>query len=138
MTKPIFRAFPLAALVALCTLPAVPLAAAHAETIASKVVQLGQMNQVSVSALRATERNGRLLLQVQFTNASTGYQSLAYRVKWLDQDQFSVWEDEAWKPLMLNGLQSVNVQALAPTRAATDFRIEVHAVDNSAPAMGAR
>ena len=35
----------LAAPVAVCTLPAVPLAVAHAETIASKVVQLGQMNR---------------------------------------------------------------------------------------------
>lgn len=136
--KPSLRNHTVATLatLALSVLLALPAGAARAETIASKVVQLGEANHVRVSALRAAERHGRLLVQVQFANASSDPQHFAYRFKWLDQDQMSVWEDEAWKPVMLHGLQSTDIQSLAPTRTASDFRIELHAVDNTVSLFG--
>ena len=134
----LFRKFSASAVAALALTAASALlpGMAQAETIASRVVQLGEANKIRVSALRAVERNGRLLVQAQFANTSTDPQHFAYRFKWLDQDQMSVWEDEAWKPVMLHGVQSTDIQSLAPTRAATDFRIELHAVDNTASLFG--
>ena len=106
---------------------------AAAQTIASKLETLGDMTYIRVAALRSTMQNGRLYVQARLQNDSTDRQSLAYRIKWLDDGQFSVWEDEAWKPLLLNGRQALEIQGLSPTTRATDFRIELHAADNSTP-----
>lgn len=106
---------------------------AAAQTIASKLETLGDMTHIRVAALRSTVQNGRLYVQARLQNDSTDRQSLAYRIKWLDDGQFSVWEDEAWKPLLLNGRQALEIQSLSPTTRATDFRIELHAADNSTP-----
>lgn len=106
---------------------------AAAQTIASKLETLGDMTYIRVAALRSTVQNGRLYVQARLQNDSTDRQSLAYRIKWLDDGQFSVWEDEAWKPLLLNGRQALEIQGLSPTTRATDFRIELHAADNSTP-----
>jgi len=110
---------------------------AAADTIASRVEGLGEMTYIKVSAMRATERGGRMLVQVRFTNQDNNDRAMSYRFKWLDKDQFSVWEDEPWKPLLIHGAQSVEVQSLAPTTQAADFRVEVHAADNSMPANSA-
>ena len=106
---------------------------AAAQTIASKLETLGDMTHIRVSALRSTVQNGRLLVQARLQNDSTDRQSLAYRIKWLDDAQFSVWEDEAWKPVLLHGRQALEIQGVSPTTRATDFRIELHAADNSTP-----
>ena len=108
-------------------------AAPAGPTIASKLETLGDMTYIRVTALRSAMQNGRLQVQARLQNDSTDRQSLAYRIKWLDDGQFSVWEDEAWKPLLLNGRQALEIQGLSPSTRATDFRIELHAADNSTP-----
>lgn len=141
MSVPFLLQFPRglrhAARAAACALAFAACLPAAADTIASRVEGLGQMTYIKVSALRATERNGRMLVQVRFTNQDNNDRSMSYRFKWLDKDQFSVWEDEPWKPLLIHGAQSVEVQSLAPTTQATDFRVEVHAADNSMPMTNA-
>lgn len=115
---------------------AMPGAMAQAQTIASKLETLGDMTHIRVVGLRSADQNGRLRVQARLQNDSTDRQSMSYRFKWLDNDQFSVWEDEAWKPLLLNGRQALDIQSVAPTTRATDFRIELHAADNSVSLFG--
>ncbi len=126
-----------AARAAVCAIAFAAGTPALADTIASRVEGLGEMTYIKVAAMRATERGGRLLVQVRLTNQDNKDRAMSYRFKWLDKDQFSVWEDEPWKPLLIHGAQSVDVQSLAPTTQATDFRVEVHAVDNSMPMTNA-
>ncbi len=141
MSVPFLPQFPRglrhAARAAVCAIAFAACTPALADTIASRVEGLGEMTYIKVSAMRATERGGRMLVQVRFTNQDNRDRAMSYRFKWLDKDQFSVWEDEPWKPLLIHGAQSVDVQSLAPTTQATDFRVEVHAVDNSMPMTNA-
>jgi hypothetical protein len=108
---------------------------AQAETIASKVDQMGQMSNISVSGLRSMRRAGLLFLEAGFVNVSNGDDQFEYRIKWLDRDGFSAAPDEAWKPVLIHGHQQMSVQSIAPVPEAEDFRIELHSPNNTiAPA----
>ncbi len=78
----------------------------------------------------ARERNGLLNLQIELANSDREPQQAYYRIKWLDETGFQVWDDEAWKPLTIQGSARQNIQASAPTTKARDFRIQFNAEKN--------
>lgn len=127
--KLVFR-FCMALLAMACLYTATP--AAQAETIASKVHQLGQMDNIRVTGLRSARRSNLLFLEANFTNSSNSDDQFEYRIKWLDADGFSASNDEAWKPVTIHGQQQLSIQGIAPTPQATDFYIEVHSPHNTA------
>lgn len=106
------------------------LAPVQAQTIASRVESLGEARYVKVTGLMAKERNGFLVLQFELNNGDSSAQKIYWRVKWLDDDGFQVWDDEAWKPMTVHGNARQNVVATAPTPKATDFRIQYNAESN--------
>lgn len=93
-------------------------------SIHSKVERLGKIKRLKVIEMRATQRNGLLQVQATILNGRI-HQDIVYRTKWLDKDGFSVWDDEAWKPLALYARQKQNLLLVAPTPKAVDFRIEL-------------
>lgn len=109
---------------------------AGAQTIASKLEHMGESTYVQVAGLMARERNGFLALQMELQNTDNEPRRVFWRVKWLDESGFQVWDDEAWKPLLLQGNTRQNVQAVAPTPKARDFRIQFNAQNNSAFSSG--
>lgn len=104
---------------------------AGAQTIASKLEHMGTSSHVQVAGLMARERNGFLALQMELQNTDNEPRRVFWRVKWLDDTGFQVWDNEAWKPLLLQGSARENVQVIAPTPKARDFRIQFNAEDNS-------
>ncbi|AAZ98468.1 hypothetical protein Tbd_2515 [Thiobacillus denitrificans ATCC 25259] len=114
---------------------AVSVTPAAADTIASKIEAQGEMTYLKVAGLRQAVRNELLTIQAEVANDNEGQQTLYYRFRWLDADGFSVWDDEAWKPLLFHGKGRQVIQAVAPTPRATDFRLVVQSPENStAPA----
>jgi uncharacterized protein YcfL len=109
-----------------------PLHAEESGAVASKVEALGVMDNLRVVEIRAARRDN--LLRVQFTvaNASPGNEQLYYRFRWLDNEGFTVWEEEPWKPEIIYGKQDKVIHAVAPTLKATDFKLEVQSPRNSA------
>lgn len=120
-----FKTLIATSLIALATLAPV-----QAQTIASRVESLGEARYVKVTGLMAKERNGFLVLQFELNNTDSSAQKIYWRVKWLDDDGFQVWDDEAWKPMTIHGNARQNVVATAPTPKATDFRIQYNAESN--------
>ncbi|HGM5582349.1 TPA: YcfL family protein [Pseudomonas putida] len=110
-----------AALLAGCTTP--PPAPGSA---ASKVVTLGQLDDIDVGQMRVARENGFLTVKVALNNDSRSNQTLYYRFAWLGSDGFPVADEESWKTLTLYGKQASFLPAIAPTPKATDFRLEVH------------
>jgi uncharacterized protein YcfL len=112
---------------------AFPLQAAAAEggSIASRVEQLGEMTYLTFTDMRAVRRDGLLRVQVTLFNNSARNEQLFYRFRWLDEDGFSVWEEEPWKPEIIYGNQNKVINVTAPTFKAVDFRIEVQSPNNS-------
>ncbi|MDR3352359.1 MAG: YcfL family protein [Zoogloeaceae bacterium] len=115
------------------TLMSVPLAlpAVEGGSIASKVESLGEMTYLKFTDMRAVRRDGLLRVQVSIFNENSANEQLYYRFRWLDEDGFTVWEEEPWKPEIVYGRQSKVLSVTAPTLKAQDFRIEVQSPNNS-------
>ncbi|QXI38356.1 YcfL family protein [Pseudomonas xantholysinigenes] len=93
---------------------------------ASKVVTMGQLDDIKIGQMRVARENGFLTVNVALNNTSRGNQTLYYRFAWLGDDGFPVADEESWKALPLYGKQAKFLPAIAPTPAARDFRLEVH------------
>ena len=111
-----------------------PAQAADGGTIASKVEELGKMDYIRVTDMRAARRDNLLRVQVTFTNTSPKNEQLYYRFRWLDGDGFTVWEEEPWKPEIIYGKQNKVVSVTAPTFKASDFKLELQSPRNSTSA----
>ena len=111
---------------------------AAAQTIASKLEFLGDPWAMTVSDLRSFQRNGLLTVQLTVSNTTPSQQTVRYRFKWFDEEGARVWEDEPWKPLLVNGVSLTEIRAVAPLKQAVDFRIEIHTPGSSVlvPAPG--
>lgn len=93
------------------------------EPMSSKIERLGNIRRFKVIDLRAREQNGLLQVQATLHNGRKS-QDIVYRARWFDKDGFSVWDDEAWKPLSLYDHQKTSLLFVAPTPKATDFRLQ--------------
>ena len=113
--------------VACCLQPAV---AQVSSSLASHVEEQGKMSSLAVTDMRASRRDNLMHIQVEITNSSNSNQQLYYRFKWLDQDGFSVWDEEPWKPVLLYGAQKTLINVVAPTFKAADFRLVLQSPDN--------
>ena len=109
---------------ALCATPVVA-HSAEGGSIASKIEALSPMNYLKVTDLRAVKRDGLLRVQVTITNINPSNQQLYYRFRWLDNDGFSVWEEEPWKPETIYAQQNKLINVTSPSLKATDFRLEM-------------
>lgn len=106
-------------------------APSSAPSMASKIEEQGRMRNLKVTDLRATRRDNLLRIQAEVSNSSSGNQQLYYRFKWLDNDGFTVWDEEPWKPMIIYGAQKQIISVVAPTFKATDFRLILQSPDNS-------
>lgn len=109
-------------------LPAMP---ANADSMDSKLEQLGEMTYLKVTDLRVVRRNGLLNIQAEVTNISSSNERLFYRFKWLDDAGFSVWDEEPWKPVVIYGKQKHLITVVAPTPQASDFRLVLQSPNNT-------
>ncbi|MDR2209654.1 MAG: YcfL family protein [Azoarcus sp.] len=123
----------MAAILALlgATCISLPVYAAEGGSIASKVEELGKMDYLKVTDMRAARRDNLLRIQVTVTNSSNKNEQLYYRFRWLDNDGFTVWEEEPWKPELIYGKQDKVISVVAPTFKATDFKLELQSPNNS-------
>ncbi|MDR2880694.1 MAG: YcfL family protein [Azoarcus sp.] len=108
-----------------------PASAAEGGSIASKVEELGKMDYLRVTDMRAVRRDNLLRVQFTVTNSSPGNERLHYRFRWLDADGFTVWEEEPWKPEIIYGKQNKVINVVAPTFKAADFKLELQSPHNS-------
>jgi uncharacterized protein YcfL len=121
------RFLPMASLLLALGFPAMP---ALADSMASKLEQLGEMSYLKITDMRAAQRNGLLNIQVEVTNISDFNERMFYRFKWLDSTGFSVWDEEPWKPVLIYGRQKHLITVVAPTPQATDFRLVLQSPNN--------
>ena len=105
-------------------------APASAQSIADKIENQGVSKYIKITGLMSKISNGFISLQVEMANTDNEDRKAYYRVKWLDESGFQVWDDEVWKPLLLHGSQKQNVQIMSPTNKARDFRIQFNAENN--------
>lgn len=95
----------------------------------NKVEYLGELKYLKIDKILSANKS-LLKVQVELSNTSIDNQQLYYRFKWYDSDGFSVWNDEPWKTLMIYGKQRSTLSAVAPTKKATDYKIELQSPEN--------
>lgn len=100
---------------------------ATAQTITSQVEMQGDSFFVQITKLQARERNGFLTVQFEAANSDIDPRRIFWRIKWLDEAGFQAADDEAWKPALIQGGASQNLQGQAPTPKAKDFRLQFNA-----------
>ena len=101
------------------------------EALSSRVEENGKLNALEVKEIRAQVKDNVLRVQVEVFNHRAGDEQLYYRFRWLNDDGMTVWEEEAWKPLVVYGKQTKVIAVNAPTFEATDFVFEVQGPNNS-------
>lgn len=79
-----------------------------------------------VYGIHSSRVNDVLMAQVDVENITPFAQKLEYQFTWLDPNGMKVGATSShWFPFTLGTGQTQNLQAVAPTQAATDFRFEV-------------
>jgi uncharacterized protein YcfL len=93
---------------------------------ASKLMLRGKPYGVQVVDMRAQKRNDVLVVQTELVNTEKGDRQVYWRYRWLDASGMQVGDGDAWKPLLMYGLQSQFVRGTAPTGQVVDFRLEMN------------
>lgn len=107
--------------------------AAHAQhdpstppAVAAKVALRGEARSIAVREMRIVRRNDVLVAQVDLHNLGRIDRTLFYRFQWIDSIGSQIGDGESWKQLAMLGLGQQTVKSVAPTAAATDFRLEMN------------
>ncbi len=107
--------------------------AAHAQhdpatppAVAAKVALRGEAQSVAVREMRIVRRNDVLVAQADLHNLGRSDRTVFYRFQWLDSIGSQIGDGESWKQLGLLGLGQQTVKSVAPSAAATDFRLEMN------------
>ncbi len=94
--------------------------------VASKIALRGEANGIAVREIRIVRKSDVLVVQADLSNTGRSDRTLYYRFKWLDAVGNQVGDGESWKQLTVLGLGQQTVKSVAPSGAATDFRIEMN------------
>lgn len=94
--------------------------------VAAKVALRGDARQVVVREMRVVRRNEILTVQADLSNADYSDRSVFYRFRWLDGNGGQIGDGESWKQIPLMGHALQTIKSVAPTSAATDFRLEMN------------
>jgi uncharacterized protein YcfL len=94
--------------------------------VAAKVALRGEAQGVRVSEMRITRPNDILIVQADLVNGERGDRMVFYRFRWLDSVGNQVGDGESWKQLGVLGKGMQTVKSVAPSGAATDFRLEMN------------
>ena len=94
--------------------------------VAAKVALRGDANGVRVPEIRALRRNDILIVQTDLFNIGNTDRTVFYRYRWLDSVGNQVGDGESWKQMALMGQGQQTVKSVAPSSAATDFRLEMN------------
>jgi uncharacterized protein YcfL len=93
-------------------------------TVKEMTVRMRDTSDIKILDMRSLVSKGLLTAQVEMLNDGAR-KNVAYRFKWLDKNKLQVGGDEAWKPITLKVGQRGTITGIAPTPAASDFKLEL-------------
>jgi uncharacterized protein YcfL len=86
--------------------------------------RMGKTSDIKIEDMKKLDRNGLLVAQATIRNKGNS-KPVQYRFQWLGEKGEQVWNDEAWKPLVIPEGRTATIEGIAPTLDATDFKIEL-------------
>jgi uncharacterized protein YcfL len=64
-----------------------------------------------------------LKIDVNLNNDSSHVKRINYKFRWIDREGMRAWEEEVWKPLLMNESTNIVVTGISPTSKAVDYRL---------------
>ena len=122
-----YFALPIVLLLGACAASDIPMSN---NSFNAKIEHQGDSSYVKVVGLAVKNSDSFIALQVEVANADFKPRQIYYRVKWLDESGFQVWDDEPWKSVLIQGSARQNLTVTSPTPKARDFRIQFNAENN--------
>ena len=94
--------------------------------VAAKGALRGDAQSIAVREMRIVRKNDVLVAQADLSNLGRSDRTVFYRFQWLDNVGSQMGDGESWKQLGVLGLGRQTVKSVAPSNAATDFRLEMN------------
>lgn len=82
---------------------------------------------VRVVEFKETRQGGVLAVQAELKNSNSSNTRAYYRFRWLDAAGNIIGTNAVWKPIVIYGNQNVIITDSAPSRDASDYRLELNA-----------
>jgi uncharacterized protein YcfL len=93
------------------------------DLVRTKVVAEGRRTTIQATELRCSQSGDLLRIDANLNNDSRSVKRLAYKFRWIDREGMRAWEEESWKPLLLNENSNYVINTISPTNKAADFRL---------------
>ena len=95
------------------------------DLVKAKVVMEGSRTTVLPTELRCSRSGDLLRIDANLNNDSKSVKRISYKFRWIDREGMRAWEEETWKPLLLNDNSNYLINTVSPTSKAVDFRLVV-------------
>ena len=93
------------------------------DLVKAKVAYEGKRTTIAVTEMRCTMSGDLIKIDAILNNDSSHVKRISYKWRWIDREGMRAWEEEVWKPLLMNENSNFPVTAVAPTNKAVDYRL---------------
>jgi len=93
------------------------------DLVKAKVAYEGKRTTIAVTEMRCTMSGDLIKIDAILNNDSSHVKRISYKWRWIDREGMRAWEEEVWKPLLMNENSNVPVTGVAPTNKAVDYRL---------------
>jgi uncharacterized protein YcfL len=73
--------------------------------------------------MRCTVSGDLIKIDANLNNDSSKVKRISYKWRWIDREGMRAWEEEVWKPLLMNENSNIDITGIAPTNKAVDYRL---------------
>ena len=93
------------------------------DLVKAKVLMEGKRTTIQATEMRCTMTGDLLKIDANLNNDSSKVKRINYKFRWIDREGMRAWEEEVWKPLLMNENTNIVVTGIAPTNKAVDYRL---------------
>ena len=93
------------------------------DLVKAKVAYEGKRTTIAVTEMRCTMSGDLIKIDALLNNDSSHVKRISYKWRWIDREGMRAWEEEVWKPLLMNENSNIGVTGIAPTNKAVDYRL---------------
>ena len=93
------------------------------DLVKGKVLFEGKRTTIAVTEMRCTMSGDLIKIDANLNNDSSRVKRISYKWRWIDREGMRAWEEEVWKPLLMNENSNIDITGIAPTNKAVDYRL---------------
>jgi uncharacterized protein YcfL len=93
------------------------------DLVKAKVAYEGKRTTIAVTEMRCTMSGDLIKIDANLNNDSSKVKRISYKWRWIDREGMRAWEEEVWKPLLMNENSNLSITGIAPSNKAVDYRL---------------